>query len=94
VVLAACAIVAVGYVVLVSIPSYLGLDAATARLDAVLVVVSIAFIAGLAIAGWIGYSMATSPWPNPVEGNAAEKEAETKNKTKAEGETENNVVTT
>jgi hypothetical protein len=38
--------------------------------------------------------MATSPWPNPVEGITAEKEAETKNKTEAEGETENEAVTT
>jgi len=37
------------------------------RLDAVLVLVSIAFIAILAIGAWIGWTMATTPPPKPIE---------------------------
>jgi len=50
-ILAVCAIVAVGYLLLVIIPSNLGLDSTTVRLDAVLVLVSAAFIAILGIGG-------------------------------------------
>ena len=79
-ILAVCVIVAVGYVALVSIPSYLGLDTSIARLDAVLVLVSIAFITILALGGWIGWTMATTPPPKPIEEITAETEAETTNK--------------
>ena len=37
------------------------------RLDAVLILVSIAFIAILAIGAWIGWTMATTPPPKPIE---------------------------
>ena len=39
----------------------------TVRLDAVLILVSIAFIAVLAIGAWIGWTMATTPPPKPIE---------------------------
>ena len=61
-----CAIVAVGYVVLVAVPIN-GLATPAIRLDAVLVLVSIAFIAILAIGAWIGWTMATTPPPKPIE---------------------------
>ena len=66
-ILAVCVIVIVGYLILVSVPSMLGLDTATVRLDAVLVLVSAAFIAILGIGAWIGYTMATTPSPKPIE---------------------------
>jgi len=47
------------------------------RLDAVLVLVSAAFIAILAIGGWIGYTMATTPPPKPIEAVTGEIQQET-----------------
>jgi len=78
-ILAVCVIVAVGYLVLVVDPGLFNLNAANVRLDAVLVLGSIAFIAILAIGAWIGYTMATTPPPKPVQEIATE--AETENKT-------------
>jgi len=66
-ILAVCVIVAVGYVVLVADPGLFSWDATTVRLDAVLILVSIAFIAILAIGAWIGWTMATTPPPKPIE---------------------------
>ena len=67
-ILAVCVIVAIGFVLLVAVPKQLfGWDAATVRLDAVLILVSIAFIAILAIGAWIGWTMATTPPPKPIE---------------------------
>lgn len=66
-ILAVCVIVAIGYIVLVADPGLFNLDATTVRLDAVLVLVSIAFIAILAIGAWIGWTMATTPPPKPIE---------------------------
>jgi len=68
-----CIIVAVGYAVLVISPSLitgplsLGLSGNDARLYAVLVPVFIAFIAILLIGAWIGWTMATTPPPKPIE---------------------------
>ena len=77
VILAVCVIVAVGFVVLVVDPGLFSLNASSVRLDTVLVLVSVAFIAILAIGAWIGYTMATTPPPKPIE----EITAETENKT-------------
>ena len=55
----------------------------TVRLDAVLVLVSIAFIAILAIGAWIGWTMATTPPPKPIEEITTEIE-EKKEEPKAE----------
>ena len=67
-ILAVCVIVAIGFVILVAVPKQLfGWDPATVRLDAVLILVSIAFIAILAIGAWIGWTMATTPPPKPIE---------------------------
>ena len=82
VILAVCVIVAVGYLVVVGVPSSLGLDTSTARLDAVLVLVSVGFIAILGIGGWIGYTMATTPPPKPIE----EMESEMQSKKEANAE--------
>ena len=80
-ILAVCVVVAVGFVVLVVFPGQLGmgLNVLDVRLDAVLVLVSVAFIAILGIGAWIGYTMASTPAPKPIEQITAE--AETENKT-------------
>jgi len=66
-ILIVCVLVAVGYVVLAVDPGLFKLDSLTARLDAVLVLVSVAFIAILGIGAWIGFTMATTPPPKPIE---------------------------
>ncbi|MGA2681819.1 MAG: transcriptional regulator [Candidatus Bathyarchaeia archaeon] len=73
-ILAVCVIVVVGYLVLVVDPGLFSLNATDARLDSVLVLVSAAFIAILAIGAWIGYTMASTPPPKPIEEIAAETE--------------------
>jgi len=68
----------------------------TIRLDAVLILVSIAFIAILAIGAWIGWTMATTPPPKPIEEITSEiedkkeepKVEETKEKPKWTGATD------
>ena len=71
-ILAVCVIVALGFALLVIFPGeiskFLGMtaDGNTLRLDAVLVLVSIAFIAILTIGAWIGFTMATTPPPKPI----------------------------
>jgi predicted DNA-binding transcriptional regulator len=75
-ILVVCALVAIGYAVLVIFPAdvskILGMtvDAntgTTVRLWAVLVPVFIAFVAILMIGAWIGWTMATTPPPKPIE---------------------------
>jgi len=66
-ILAVCVIVAIGYLVLVVDPSFFNLNATNVRIDAMLVLVSIAFIAILAIGAWIGWTMAATPPPKPIE---------------------------
>jgi len=83
-ILAVCIIVAIGYVILVSVPQQVfGLNGTSVRLDSVLVLVSIAFIAILAIGAWIGWTMATTPPPKPIEEITTEIE-EKKEEPKAE----------
>ncbi len=77
-ILAVCVIAAVGYLVLVVDPSLFSLNAADVRLDAVLILVSAAFIAILGIGGWIGYTMATTPAPKPIEEITTEPQTENK----------------
>jgi predicted DNA-binding transcriptional regulator len=68
-----CVLVAVGYTILVVFPgevaSLLSISSTgdSIRLVAVLVPVLIAFIAILAIGAWIGWTMATTPPPKPIE---------------------------
>jgi len=73
-ILAICVIVAVGYLVLVVDPGLFNLNSTNARLDAILVLVSAGFIAILAIGAWIGYTMATTPPPKPIQEIADETE--------------------
>jgi hypothetical protein len=76
-ILAVCVIVAVGYLVLVVDPGLFNLNSTDARLDAVLFLVSVAFIAILGVGSWIGYTMATTPPPKPIEEITAETKQET-----------------
>jgi predicted DNA-binding transcriptional regulator len=91
-ILAVCVIVALAFVVLVIFPAevskLLGMavnsnTGSTIRLDVVLILVSIAFIAILAIGAWIGWTMATTPPPKPIEEITTEIE-EKKEEPKAE----------
>jgi predicted DNA-binding transcriptional regulator len=82
-ILAVCVIVAIAYAILVVFPAdishLIGMTVDTntgntIRLYAVLVPVFIAFIAILAIGAWIGWTMATTPPPKPIEEITAEAE--------------------
>ena len=75
-ILAVCLIVAIGYAILVIFPAeiygFLGQTVTantgnTIRLYAVLIPVLIAFLAILFIGAWIGWTMATTPPPKPIE---------------------------
>ena len=75
-ILAVCVIVVVGYLVLVVDPGLFSFNAVDVRLDAVLILVSAAFIALLGIGGWIGYTMVSTPPPKPIEEITAEPQTE------------------
>lgn len=72
-ILAVCVIIAIGYTILIIAPNWitgpLGMNVSdnTARLYAVVIPVFIAFIAILLIGAWIGWTMATTPPPKPIE---------------------------
>jgi predicted DNA-binding transcriptional regulator len=78
-ILAVCVIVVVVYLVLMVDPGLFSLNAVEVRLDAVLILVSAAFVAILGIGAWIGYTMASTPPPKPIEEITTE--AETENET-------------
>jgi predicted DNA-binding transcriptional regulator len=68
-----CVLVAIGYTVLVVFPGEianalsLSIAGDSIRLTAVLVPVFVGFVAILAIGAWIGWTMATTPPPKPIE---------------------------
>ena len=67
-ILAVCVIVAIGFLILVIDPGLFTFkNGNDVRLYAVVVLVSVAFIAILAIGAWIGWTMATTPPPKPIE---------------------------
>ncbi len=72
-ILAVCIIVILGFLALVLFPgeiaTFLGstMPGDTLRLYIVVFIVSIALIAILAIGAWIGWTMATTPPPKPIE---------------------------
>jgi predicted DNA-binding transcriptional regulator len=65
-------------------PGLFNLNATTVRLDAVLILVSAAFIAILSIGAWIGWTMATTPPPKPIEEITTETEEKKEEETKEE----------
>ncbi len=89
-ILAVCIIVAIIYAIIVIFPASIAslfgqtVDANTGitlRLYAVLIPVFIAFIAILGIGAWIGYTMATTPAPKPIEEITTETQTEPEDKT-------------
>ncbi len=82
-ILIVCAVVAIAFVVILAIPSTLGFDAAAARFWLIAVPVTVAFVAIMAIGAWIGWTMATTPPPKPIEEITSEME-EKKEEPKAE----------
>jgi hypothetical protein len=75
-----CVIVIIGYVAGLflsdSIGSWLNLDVIALRYWLVAVPVLIAFVAVLGIGAWIGWTMATTPPPKPIEEIEAEEKQE------------------
>lgn len=81
-ILTVCIIVAVGYLVTLFYPQWLvtiGLLGSTLNVQfwVIAIPVFVAFIAILAIGAWIGYTMATTPPPKPIEEITAEEPAST-----------------
>ena len=76
-ILAVCIIVALGYIVTLFYPQWLGVlglvdsnDSAAlmgVQFWVVAIPVFVAFVAILFIGAWIGYTMATTPPPKPIE---------------------------
>jgi fatty acid desaturase len=67
-----CLLVAIGYVVTLFYPQWLGwiglnYNSSTVQFWAVAIPVFIAFVAVLFIGAWIGWTMATTPPPKPIE---------------------------
>ena len=83
-IVAVCVVVALGFVGLLFlydpyIASWINLGAAAdVRYWLIAAPVAIAFIAILAIGAWIGYTMATTPAPKPIEEITAEIDTEKK----------------
>jgi hypothetical protein len=80
-ILLVCLIVAVGYTVTLFYPDWLvtiGLlqSSANIQLWIIAIPVFVAFIAILIIGAWIGYTMATTPPPKPIEEITAQSETE------------------
>ena len=84
VIVAVCVVVALGFVGLLFlydpyIASIINLGAAAdVRYWLIAAPVAIAFVAILAIGAWIGYTMATTPAPKPIEEITAEIDTEKK----------------
>jgi len=88
-----CVLIAIIYVLTLFFPGWLGvigLDVAAGDLQfwAVALPVFIAFIAVMGIGAWIGWTMATTPPPKPIEEITSEIENETKDESKTLEKTE------
>lgn len=77
-----CAIVGIFYVVTLFYPQWLGYfninDSGAIRFWIVAIPVLVAFIAIMGIGAWIGWTMATTPPPKPIEEITSEMETEEK----------------
>lgn len=79
-ILVVCLLVAIGYTISLFVPNWpqwIGLDYEFPQLWVVAIPVFIAFIAVLLIGAWIGWTMATTPPPKPIEEITAEMEEKT-----------------
>jgi hypothetical protein len=86
-----CVLVAVIYAATLFYPhwlSVLGVNASSATVQfwTLAIPVFIAFIAVMAIGAWIGWTMATTPPPKPIEEIEAETKSEAEEKTNAHAE--------
>ena len=84
-ILVVCILVAILYVVTLFYPQWLvtiGLLGSTANVAfwVIAVPVFVAFVAILAIGAWIGYTMASTQPPKPIDEITAESKTETENK--------------
>jgi hypothetical protein len=82
-ILLVCIVVAVGYLVTLFYPDWLvtiGLlgSSASVQFWVIAIPVFVAFIAILGIGAWIGYTMATTPPPKPIEEITTEQKTEEK----------------
>jgi len=84
-----CVVIAIGYVVALFFPKEVGSlvtleikDIYHARIWLIAIPVLIAFIAILGIGAWIGWTMATTPPPKPIEEIEVEEELEEKKEEK------------
>ena len=82
-----CVVVMIGYVVALFFPKEVGnlitleiTDIYHARIWLVAIPVLIAFVAILAIGAWIGWTMATTPPPKPIEEFEVEEKPEEEKK--------------
>lgn len=81
-----CVIVAIAYVIALIFPTYIfswiepPIDPTITRLWLVAVPVLIAFLVVLFIGAWIGWTMATTPPPKPLEEIEIEEKAEEEKK--------------
>lgn len=85
VIFAVCIVIAILYVVTLFYPQWLGGSWTTnIQFWAVALPVFLAFVLVLGIGAWIGWTMATTPPPKPIEEIEAETEKETKETEKKE----------
>ena len=77
-----CVIVAIGYVITLFLPSYIfsWVESTVVQFWLVAIPVLIAFLVVLFIGAWIGWTMATTPPPRPLEEIEAEEKAEEEKK--------------
>jgi len=77
-----CIVIAIGYLVVLVAPGavspIIGVAAQSLQFWAVAIVVLIAFLAIMFIGAWIGWTMATTPPPKPIEELETEEEKEEK----------------
>jgi len=92
-ILVVCLLVAIGYTLSLFVPdwlSWIGINYEFNQLWVVAIPVFVAFIAILFIGAWIGWTMATTPPPKPIEEITTEIE-EKKEEMKAEEPAETNM---
>jgi H+/Cl- antiporter ClcA len=77
-ILIVCAVIAIAFVVVLAYPKAIvgsnGDDQSAARFWLIAIPVAVAFIAIMAIGAWIGWTMATTPPPKPIEEITSEME--------------------
>jgi H+/Cl- antiporter ClcA len=78
VILIICAVVGLVYVITLFYPSWLGVfglsDTSGAQFWVIAIPVLVAFVGIMAIGAWIGWTMATTPPPKPIEEITSEME--------------------